>query len=65
MCYGSQIAIGLSHLHAPNVAHRDLPMGNILVNIPMNSVKIANLGLAACASLRARSLHYGIVVQGA
>ena len=48
--YSRQIAIGLCHLHDHNVAHRDLSMGNILVDIPTNTVKIADLGLAACAS---------------
>ena len=32
------------------MAHRDLSMGNILLDIPSNTLKIADLGLAACAS---------------
>jgi len=48
--YAYQILMGLRHLHAHNVAHRDLSLGNILVDIPSNSVKIADLGLAVCAS---------------
>ena len=48
--YAHQTLMGLRHLHAHNVAHRDLSLGNILVDTPNNSVKIADLGLAVCAS---------------
>ena len=48
--YAHQTLMGLRHMHAHNVAHRDLSLGNILVDMPSNSVKIADLGLAVCAS---------------
>ena len=48
--YAYQTLMGLCHLHAHNVAHCDLSLGNILLDIPSNSLKIADLGLAVCAS---------------
>ena len=48
--YSCQVLQGLIHLHSHQVAHRDLSMGNILLDIPSNTLKIADLGLAACAS---------------
>ena len=48
--YSSQVVQGLIHLHSHSVAHRDLSMGNILVDITSNTLKIADLGLAVCAS---------------
>ena len=48
--YSWQVLQGLAHLHSHRVAHRDLSMGNILVDIPSNTLKIADLGLAVCAS---------------
>ena len=48
--YSHQVLQGLDHLHVHDVAHRDLSMGNILIDIPTNTFKIADLGLAACAS---------------
>lgn len=48
--YSRQTVQGLIHLHAHRVAHRDLSMGNILVDTPSNTLKLADLGLAACAS---------------
>ena len=48
--YSCQVLQGLIHVHSHQVAHRDLSMGNILLDIPSNTLKIADLGLAACAS---------------
>ena len=48
--YSCQVLQGLAHLHSHQVAHRDLSMGNILLDIPSNTLKIADLGLAVCAS---------------
>ena len=48
--YSCQALQGLFHLHSNRVAHRDLSLGNMLVDIPSNTLKIADLGLAACAS---------------
>ena len=48
--YSHQVLQGIDHLHSHDVAHRDLSMGNILIDIPTNTLKIADLGLAACAS---------------
>ena len=48
--YAHQTLMGLRHLHAHNVVHRDLSLGTILLDMKRNSVKIADLGLAVCAS---------------
>ena len=48
--YSCQVLQGLVHVHSHQVAHRDLSMGKILLDIPSNTLKIADLGLAACAS---------------
>ena len=45
--YSCQVLQGLVHLHSHQVAHRDLSMGNILLDIPSNTLKIADLGLAS------------------
>ena len=48
--YAHQTLMGLRHLHAHNVVHRDLSLGTILLDMKRNSVKIADLGLVVCAS---------------
>ena len=40
---------GLAHIHAHHVAHRDLSMSNVLLDAH-GSVRVADLGLAACAT---------------
>ena len=50
--YGHHVLLGLAHLHAHKVAHRDLSMGNILFDASTNSARIADLGLAHCATSR-------------
>jgi hypothetical protein len=47
--YGRQVVEGLRHLHREGLAHRDLTLSNVLVDIRSNSVKVADLGLAVCS----------------
>ena len=46
---GRQVLQGLAHMHKNNVAHRDLSLANVLIS-EGGSCKIADMGLAVCAS---------------
>ena len=48
--YSRQMFSGLAHLHDHGIAHRDLHMGNLLVSIRDNVIKVADLGLSVTAS---------------
>jgi serine/threonine protein kinase len=50
--YGHHVLLGLAHLHKHMVAHRDLSMGNILYETNTDSARIADKGLAHCATSR-------------
>jgi serine/threonine protein kinase len=50
--YGHHVIQGLAHLHAHAVAHRDLSLANILFDARANSARIADLGLAQCATTK-------------
>eukprot|EP00755_Sulcionema_specki_P028971 Sspe_Gene.91084::Locus_62554_Transcript_1_1_Confidence_1.000_Length_1583::g.91084::m.91084 len=41
-----QLLVGLKHIHAAGVVHRDLTPGNILINLRDCDLKIGDLGLA-------------------
>jgi serine/threonine protein kinase len=45
-----QTLMGLRHLHSHKLVRRDLSMQNILLHVPSNCAKIADVGLAVCAS---------------
>ena len=57
--YSRQVLVGLQHLHLHNIAHRDLSMGNICLDIPSNTINIADMGLAVSASsfVLTRTVH--------
>jgi serine/threonine protein kinase len=48
--YGHHVRQGLAHLHAHSVAHRDLSLANVIFDARANSARIAELGLAQCAT---------------
>ena len=52
--YGHHARHGLAHLHSHSVAHRDLSLANIPFDARANSARIADLGLAQCATTRAK-----------
>ena len=44
--YGTQIVAGVVHLHKCGVAHRDLKLENVLLDLTLTRVKIIDFGLA-------------------
>ena len=48
--YANHVALGLAHMHAHGLAHRDVSMPNLLVSFSDNVVQLADFGLATCAS---------------
>ena len=48
--YTSHAALGLAHMHAHGLAHRDVSMPNLLVSFSDNVLQLADFGLATCAS---------------
>ncbi|MFY7975215.1 MAG: serine/threonine-protein kinase [Rubrivivax sp.] len=57
----SRVAAAVAHAHAAGVVHRDLKPGNVIVEWPTNTVKLADFGLAhlAEASNTATGLFLG------
>jgi serine/threonine protein kinase len=50
--YGHHVLQGIAHLHKHVMTHRDLSMCNILFETNTDSVRIADTGLAHCATSR-------------
>ena len=48
--YSCQFLRGSAHLHRSNIAHRDLTMRNVLLDIDSDACKIADFGLSVAAS---------------
>jgi len=43
---GLQLIAGVEYLHGQKIMHRDLKLGNILLNTDKTNIKIADFGLA-------------------
>ncbi len=47
--YSRHAFLGVAHLYAARIAHRDLSLGNLLVSLRENVVKVSDLGMSASA----------------
>ncbi len=48
--YSQQILMAVEFLHRQNIVHRDISLSNVLIDGRANAAKLADLGMAACAS---------------